>query len=268
MAEFASWQSYGTFAWSVKRKARYVFEDNVDEFLRTVIATSEGRKRAFPSGRVLWRAQYGHDWETIRQDADEFEVPAPFPSARMKPLPDSAREGRVNPKGIPCLYLATDKETAMAEVRPWLGSYISVGQFRTPKDLVLVDCSVDHGRASIVFFEEPDQREKAVWGDIDKAFSEPASSGESTADYAPTQIIAESFRRHGYDGIAYKSVLGTGFNVALFNLNAADLINCFLYEAKKLVFEFDETGRPYFVKKYYESKDENDAQQKHKQGRS
>jgi len=261
--EFASWQSYRTFAWSVKRKARYVFEDHVDEFLGTVVATSEGRKRSFPSGRVLWRAQHGHDFETIRQDEHEFEVPAPFSSDRMKPLPYSAREGRVNPKGLPCLYLATDKETAMAEVRPWLGSYISVGQFKTLKDLVLVDCSVDHGRGFTIFFEEPtpDQREKAVWGDIDEAFSEPVTSGDSTADYAPTQILGESFRRQGFDGIAYKSLLGAGFNVALFDLKAADLINCFLYEAKKVAFEFSETGNPYFVKKYYESKGRNDAQQ-------
>lgn len=253
MVKFASWQSYRTFAWSVKRKARYVFEDTVQEFLRTVVATSEGRKRALPSGHVLWRAQHGHKWETIRQDENEFKVPGPFPSTRMKPLPYSASEGRINPKGIPCLCLATDKETAMAEVRPWLGSYISVGQFKTLKDLVVVDCSVEHDRRSVLFLEEPepDQREKAVWGDIDEAFSEPARSGVSTADYAPTQIIAESFRRHGYDGILYKSALGTGFNVALFDINTADLINCFLYETKKVFFEFTESGRPYFMMKKY-----------------
>jgi len=256
MPEFTSWQSYRTFALSVKQRARYVFEDNVVEFLRTVVETSEGRKRTFPVGRVLWRAQQGHVWETIRQDEHEFEVPGPFSPARMKPLPLSAIEGRVNPKGIPCLYLATDKETAMAEVRPWLGLYISVGQFKTLKDLALVDCSVEHGRGFNFFFEEPapDQREKAVWRDIDEAFSEPVSSSDSTADYAPTQILAESFRRHGYDGIAYKSALGEGFNVALFDLNAADLINCFLYEVEKVSFEFSQASNPYFVKKYYESK--------------
>ncbi|MQM37651.1 hypothetical protein KBTX_01652 [wastewater metagenome] len=143
----------------------------------------------------------------------------------------------------------------MAEVRPWIGSYISVGQFKTLRDLVLVDCSVEHGRGFVFFLDEPEpaQREKATWGDIDQAFSEPVTSGDSTADYAPTQILAEAFRRHGYDGIAYKSVLGRGFNVALFNVNAADLINCFLFEAKKVSFEFSETGNPYFVKKYYEN---------------
>lgn len=48
----------------------------------------------------------------------------------MKPLRDKASEGRANPKGIPYLYLATTKEAPMSEVRPWIGSDISVGQFK------------------------------------------------------------------------------------------------------------------------------------------
>ncbi len=59
----------------------------------------------------------------------------------MKPLRDRTREGRANPKGIPYLYLATHEDVAMAEVRPWIGSNISLGRFLTTRDLCLVDCS-------------------------------------------------------------------------------------------------------------------------------
>ena len=45
----------------------------------------------------------------------------------MKPLERIALEGRTNPKGIPYLYLSSKKETAMSEVRPWIGGYISLG---------------------------------------------------------------------------------------------------------------------------------------------
>jgi hypothetical protein len=78
-------------------------------------------------GRIFWRAQLGHDWREERQDGEVFEVQCAHSSQRMKPRRDRAPEGRVNPKGIPCLYLATTKEAAMSEVRPWMGSYISVG---------------------------------------------------------------------------------------------------------------------------------------------
>jgi len=263
MAEFDSWNSYWIFAQSVKHKARYVFEDKVDKFLRTVLATSKGRKTVLPSGRFLWRAQQGDHWETVCVDGEEFENQGPLPAARMKPLPHSAREGRVNPKGIPCLYLATDKETAMAEVRPWIGSYISVGQFKTLKDLVLVDCSVEHAsRLQHIYLQEPDPatRERAVWAHIDQAFSEPVNPDESSADYAPTQILAEAFRSNGYDGLVYKSLLGKGFNVALFDIDSADIVNCFLYQVKSLSFQFIEAANPYSISKQSERKKLDDAQ--------
>ena len=179
----------------------------------------------------------------------------------MKPLRNSAREGRVNPKAIPFLYLATDKETAMAEVRPWIKSYVSVGLFKILRDLVLVNCSVEHAtHAWLGYMHEPDppEREKVVWADIDRAFSQPMTTDESSADYAPTQILAEAFRSHGYDGVVYKSLLGKGFNVALFDLDAADLVNCFLYQVKSLTFEFDEAANPYFISKHYAGKNKDD----------
>ena len=226
MKELSSWDSYRIFQQSVKRKARYIFEDHADRFLKTVIATSKARKKELPIDRYLWRAQQGDHWTVITQDEEEYPDQQPLPPTRMKPLPGSAHEGRANPKGIPCLYLATDKDTAMAEVRPWIGSYVSVGQFKTMKDLVLVDCSVEHQTKiwSYWFRQEPSpaEREKAVWAHIDHAFSEPIEPDESVADYAPTQILAEAFRSNGYDGVIYKSLLGRGFNISLFDIDAAD----------------------------------------------
>jgi hypothetical protein len=254
MTEFRSWQSYRNFAWSVKRKSRYIFEKDTEDFLQTVLDMSHSRKRNMYGGEILWRAQLGHEWDRVKQGPEEFEVPGPCSPQRMRPLRDSAREGRVNPKGIPCLYLSTDKETAMAEVRPWLGLYVSVGQFKILRDLILVDCSVYHSPRVVISFKEldPDKRERVVWADIDWAFSEPVSPNESTDDYAPTQILSELFRNNGYDGIVYKSLLGEGLNVALFDLDSADLINCSLYEVKSITFNFQEAANPYFISKYYE----------------
>jgi hypothetical protein len=51
------------------------------------------------------------------------------------------------------------------------------------------------------------------------------SPDPGTAEYAPTQIIAEHFKNSGYDGILFRSSLGLGLNVALFNLDAASIVN-------------------------------------------
>jgi hypothetical protein len=180
-------------------------------------------------------------------------MPEPFSPERMKPLDYEAAEGRANPKGIPYLYGATQESTAIAEVRPWIGSWVSVGQFRTLRPLKILDCSSEL-RRSIIYFSEPDaeKRRAAVWQDIDKGFSQPITPTDRSPEYVPTQVLAELFRVSGYDGIAYQSALGGGHNLTLFDVTCADLINCGLYEVRKMNFEFDQVTNRYFVTKYYE----------------
>jgi len=247
---FRSWQSYREFSREVKHGNRYIHGANVTEFLSQVLMTSKERIRTVQTGSFFWRAQLGNDWKPVYVNGNKnTEEPVPFPPGRMKPVKFSAPEERANPKGIPYLYLATDKETAMSEVRPWIGSYISVGQFKTLKKLHLIDCSIHHDRGVVFFIDEPSEKEKeqAVWADIDKAFSEPVTMSDKSSDYVPTQIIAELFKNEGFDGVLYKSALSTGFNLVLFDMNSVNIINCFLYEAKQISFSFEETAIPYFV---------------------
>jgi len=159
-------------------------------------------------------------------------------------------EGRVNPKGIPFLYLATSKETAMSEVRPWLGTLVSVGMFGTLRDLTILDCSADTGNSKKYHFSEPsdDIKESAVWSDINRAFSIPITPSDKVADYVPTQIIAELFRDKGFDGIIYKSSLGADHNIVLFDPNLVESSHCYLYRTKKVKFDFEEINNPYSIK--------------------
>lgn len=251
MKQFDSWQSYWKFERTVKRENRYFRSIEIDRFLQTVLETSENRKRKLPCGKYLWRAQLGHGMRPFYQDEeyiDDFE--APYPPERMKPLVGEASEGRTNPKGIPFLYLATKKETAMAEVRPWIGSLVSVGQFEIIKDMVLIDCSVHHDK-QIFYIEEPNQEEieQAVWSQIDGSFSKPTTRNDRVADYVPTQIIAELFKFNGFNGIIYKSMLGEGHNVVLFDINSAELVNCNLYRLDNISFDFKQEANPYSIRK-------------------
>jgi hypothetical protein len=75
------------------------------------------------------------------------------------------------------------------------------------------------------------------------------SESDSTADYIPTQIIAELFKKNGFDGIFYKSNLGKGHNFVLFDINIAEMTNCFMFETNKINFTFNDTHEGYFVKK-------------------
>lgn len=271
MAEFASLDSYLRFQHSVRWKTRFVYNDEITEFLRVVLETSAPRLKKIPKDQILFRAQRGFTWRLENAGKEgEFEVETAFKPERMIPKAGLVADGRVNPSKIPCLYLATNRNTAMAEVRPWVGSRVSLAEFRVMRDCVVVDCSLDHRRS--LYFQiidlnalektpEPDAaaKEAGVWGDIAYAFSEPVSPDEPHSDYIATQILSETFRSHGCDGIVYKSLLDErGKNVALFDVKSAKLINCCLYETKSLSFGFEQADNPYFTTKHYKEALEGD----------
>jgi RES domain-containing protein len=244
MPEFASLRSYQQFEQNVKTKARFVPDDIVRGFLQTVVETVErSRLKLLPKDyKRLFRAQLGCTREPSslddNQPIDWCEVAFPFD--RMVPKAEYVGDGRVNPRGIPCLYLANTASAAISEMRPWIGSYITLALFQTVRDCRLVDCT--HTTPSVLLepvfpdgASEPDAatRENGVWGDIGFAFSKPVTHDEPHLDYVPTQILAEIFRHHGYHGIVYKSLLDKGGeNIALFDPEAAKPISRCLYTIK------------------------------------
>lgn len=260
MSNFKSWNTYQEFARQIMFENRYILDSESLDFLETLAATSENRKISIKKGTILWRAQLGNDWmeENVKGDEGEvietIDVPTCFPPSRMKPLANKAKEGRINPKGIPCLYLSTKKKTAMSEIRPWIGAAISLSQFEVNRVLTVLDLSKHHDRDLLYGLKftddepEKDEHIDIVWTSVDRAFSDPVRSEDDMAGYAPTQVIAERFRKEGYDGVVYKSPFGEdGFNVALFDIDSADCVNGFLYEAKSIEIEFKETANPYYV---------------------
>lgn len=238
MAEFKSHRSYRIFAATSVSRWRFTRSPDQAEFLETLLATSAKKEEVVPAGSPVWRAQVGHDWRPEESICEK--VPCPFPEERMKPLRDRAFEGRVNPKGIPFLYVATQEETAVAEVRPWVGAFVSVAKLTTARELRLINFTSDDHRI-MLYFNEPDapERECAVWRDIDRAFSRPVVAGDDAAGYVPTQIVAEVFRQHGFDGVAYRSSLGPGHNIAFFDLDAAAILNRSLVEIRSVKVEYE-----------------------------
>ncbi|WP_421882420.1 RES family NAD+ phosphorylase [Methylibium sp.] len=180
-----------------------------------------------------------------------YEEPVPFAPERMKPLKGAAHEGRVNPRGIPCLYTASNKETAVAEVRPWLGALVSVAQLTPARPLRLVNCGEGHDSKFDVYFDEPapEIREQAVWRAIGREFSKPVGPDLAVAEYAPTQVLAEHFKKLGYDGVVYKSKLGPGINLAFFDIDALEMQNVRLYPVKTVTVEIGEVENSYVIKR-------------------
>jgi len=240
MTCFSSSDAFVEFKTEATHRRRYFRSAHADRFLRTVADTSKQRLRVIPRGAVFWRAQVGHEW--IVDGRAGTRIPGPHSQTRMKPLEDRAFEGRVNPKGIPCLYFATTRQVAMSEVRPWIGAVVTVGRFETSREQRVVDCSVFHGdELPNTDATSKEEVERVVRAHIDHAFARPVTRSDNVAEYAVTQVLAEVFRNEQYDGIIYRSAFSAeGTNVALFDLNCAHQIESSIFNVRRATYEFTE----------------------------
>ena len=155
MAEFAFQHSYLQFAESVKTKTRFVHEDAGRDFLETVRQTSRQRLKTLRNDTVLYRAQLGciSSCEKLpfsgTEEEVEVETKKPLSPERMIPKAEFVGDGRVNSRGIPCLYLATTASAVISEMRPWVGSYITVARFKTVRDCHLWTALQTHCQAGL-----------------------------------------------------------------------------------------------------------------------
>lgn len=245
---FKSHRDYYHFRREVVTSRRYIRSPETAAFLQAVAATCNIRERIVKPGAGLRRAQVAHSLRPIYQTANDGEdiyiddVECAANKARMMPLLDRASDGRVNPRGIPCLYMATDDATAVSEVRPAIGAYVTVASMKCLRELKLIDCSV-LAEKHFFHFKEPEraEMEDTVWSDIDRAFSRPVDRSDDAADYAPTQILAELFRDLGYDGVAYKSAFGEhGYNVAIFSIEDFEVGRCRLFRVEDIAHKIEQ----------------------------
>lgn len=151
-----------------------------------------------------------------------------------------ATAGRANSKGISCLYLANDVETALHEIRARDLDYVSVGKFVPNKELKLVDLSnlrkispFSEGTFGCEWFAINMNILKKISDEIAK----PLRRQDSELDYLPAQYIADFIKGLGYDGICYRSTLNIhGLNYAIFNYKKFECINVKLYRVTSLSY--------------------------------
>lgn len=145
---------------------------------------------------------------------DMTRLAAPYTGSEIGALlPPNASAGRTNRHGVSVLYLATNIETAMAEIRPHPGHLISVGGFRATQKLRVA--SFDQ---PIAKFCASDQRLDlfAIIHQISLLLGTPVIP-EQRHKYAATQLLGDLLIRHGFDGVAFGSSVGSGTNLCVFD---------------------------------------------------
>jgi hypothetical protein len=258
--EFLNPEDWQRFTKYLSETNRFILSDYWEKFVDTLISTAHKRVKIFEKDKILVRARIGTSWVEF-DDGDEQPYPI-SPHEMGSPPKHLAPAGRSNSEGIPYLYLATQIETAVAEVRPWIGAEVTIGFFKILSDLSIVDTSDDKPKNTLSLYEFVNidkedfdirrrsnhrytsvEKEEYIWGDINSAFSRPTSPNDSLLKYLPTQFVSEKLKTEGYDGVAYKSSLNEkGYNIALFDPLKAKCTGCRMYEIKKMTYDFEESG--------------------------
>jgi hypothetical protein len=161
------------------------------------------------------------------------------PSKMSKPPKSDATEGRANPTGIPYLYLASDVNTAISEIRPQVENKITVGKFRVRDKIDVID------------LRSPTIGSPFRWGEylelvlklqgflrtLGSILSKPVDRNKTSLEYLPTQYLCEYIKNQGYEGVLYKSHLGRGYNIVLFNEHKVKCIETKLYKVSSIKVE-------------------------------
>ncbi|WP_451974118.1 RES family NAD+ phosphorylase [Azospirillum endophyticum] len=133
-----------------------------------------------------------------------------------------ASHGRANPPGIPYLYLGSTGKTAISEVRPHTGQLASIAEFIIPDSLSLIDLRHPRKLASPFIIGDEDQigllrSDISFLERLGKELTRPVLPKGASIDYIPSQYLCEFIKTRGHDGVIYKSSVGDGMNLALFD---------------------------------------------------
>jgi hypothetical protein len=174
-----------------------------------------------PEGFTVYRARIIDSSEIVKVQADAFKEVGPTPK-------EKARSGRMSPEGVVALYCATEKETAIAELRPAIGQTSAVIALRFSKELRLLDfgrLESALGDGWSAYFDPKYKQSSDARNFLRKLhylISQPVMPGKE-ADYLITQTMAE-YLAHvyepGFDGIVFgSSQFKKGTNIVLFAKN-------------------------------------------------
>lgn len=214
--------SWKRFCETVKHKRRFFFHadgtDDGDSYTPTSllesiarIGQSMGLVRELPQGTRMWRARPDIQ-KGQRVTAADFGPP---------PAHLALQSNRMNPPGIPMLYLASTGHTALAETREKVSR---VGQWKSLRPIRVLD--LRYLPLNLGVFADVDRNQRLAlrfFRSFATDIMTPVARDQRVhIDYLPSQVVTEFVRDFAFDagkveGVAYGSTVHrNGWNVALF----------------------------------------------------
>lgn len=185
---------------------RYFFNNDIVKILSEVEQIP-----MFPLGTKMkfYRARKG-------KHVDDEEKEMLNPPAHM------TNAGRCNPHGISYLYLASNEETAIKEIRLKENDKVAtIAKFEVDVSNIFSflpfeqDCMKDYIK---------DDKVKTLIYIINAEMSQEFGETDNGLSYIPLQFISEYIKKRGFDGFTYGSVVGKGMNLVMFNNKKARML--------------------------------------------
>ena len=205
---------------------RFHLPIDLESFVKgTVEFVFKNRSKRLAAGYKMYRAR-------VSATPGENGYEKFGPKEMGAPPANLASAGRLNSRGIPFLYTASDAATAIAEVRPWTGAHVTVAELTLKNDAILADFRFD---ASLD--NDLDKKQQSFIEVLDDYFSRPLRA-EDELSYLATQYIAEAFSRRGLKGVVFKSSVSdsSGWNLAFFDAQAASVESSKLVEVSGITY--------------------------------
>lgn len=180
--------------------------------------------KAGPGSRIqkLVRARMFQSESSL---SDALHHPERFLGA---PQPGKGRAGRMNAHGIAMFYGSLDAETAIAEIRPPVGSYVVVATFEIARSLQLLDFPALRSLATVGSKFDTNtirafERQEFL-ATLERMIRRPVMPDHEHQDYLVTQAMADYLANHRevqLDGLMFRSAQGPsagswGTNITLF----------------------------------------------------
>ena len=168
-------------------------------------------------GRKLFRARIGYNILTEKSEEFEHDLKRKIPFSGNEiaaPPPIKASPGRANRESISYYYLASDINTAIAEVRPHPGHYVTVADFEVNEDIRVVN--LINSKLFQNSFSEKEMEDYIFFKELSMEFEKPLTPDINNRYYV-SQFISDIFKRLGYGGIIFNSSVSTGKNIVIFD---------------------------------------------------
>ncbi|HIF9171981.1 TPA: RES family NAD+ phosphorylase [Photobacterium damselae] len=211
LASIESSYSYDISQIDLRLKSENYF-DLENDLKKIIDEYSTNALTIYSKGAHFYRARIGvADKKKTIGGIFEFQ---PFSKDEIgSPPPQSASSGRINRPGVSFMYCATDKYTAISEVRPHPGDLVSTGKFYLQKDVRIFDLSKS---LLLDYFHSDKDLDKYIpFRHLARLINKVVPPSERQ-HYSITQLIADCIRQLGFDGIAFQSSVGEGINLVFF----------------------------------------------------